>query len=575
MFLSLIIMILVGYCANYPTLILGDLVDRLISTRDDNTEFLDFIEPITLIILLFLIKEALTVLRKYIVEAISATLEKDSFIRLASHLFKANISSLQQYKAGALSIQIYRNIEGVTQLLKLIFIEFFPTVFIAVVAFLMIVHKSAVVAIVIPAVFLLSVIATLIQVNSQEGIRIKLFRLGETLGAKVAEVLANIEYVRACSATRCEEAVIKHTAGDRRETEFKHHKYMMSFDAVKSMIENLGFVAVVTVSIFLAIEKTITYGDILVFSTLYMSITLPLRELNRILDHTAESFLKLNDLMSLHDIPVQQISADRHFLKQTDFIKTTTPILEVANLNYQYGSDSDKNNLLKDINFSVTKGQFIGIAGATGCGKSTLVKVLLGLTDDYTGSIRIAGKELSNLDRESLYKNVSYLPQSAPIFSGTLLNNLTYGIGKDFDEHEIMNALDDSVLKQKVLNDYNGNLKFNFLEGGKNLSGGERQRILLSRFFLFNPYLAIFDESTSALDSKTQRLVYSSIKRAVNAGTTVIMIAHRLSILEETDEIIVMDDGQIVQRDNYRNLSRQKGCFAKLLESERVSSSTD
>ncbi|ACO04204.1 MAG TPA: ABC transporter ATP-binding protein [Persephonella sp.] len=217
----------------------------------------------------------------------------------------------------------------------------------------------------------------------------------------------------------------------------------------------------------------------------------------------------------------------------------------------------DNNQILKDVNLKINKGEKLGIVGLTGSGKSTVVKILPGLIKDYEGNVFIDDHELREYSVSSLRKHIGVISQDVFIFNDTLRNNLL--IAKpDATDEELYQAL--KKAKADFVFSMENGLDTVLGEKGSRLSGGERQRISIARIFLKDPDILIIDEGTSALDVETEEYVMEEIKEHFS-DRTVIMITHRLKILDICDRIAVMDKGTVVEEGTKKELLEKKGIF--------------
>ena len=216
--------------------------------------------------------------------------------------------------------------------------------------------------------------------------------------------------------------------------------------------------------------------------------------------------------------------------------------------------------ILQNIDLSIASGKFIGIAGPSGCGKSTLIKIIDKL-EQAEGDVALGGAPLAALSRQVLAQNVALVPQTPFLIADTIYHNICYGLSGEIPLADVQQA----ARKANIAADIEklpGTYRFVLSEGGANLSGGQRQRIALARIFLRKPKILILDEATSALDNTSEKLIQREIERMKEeCGTTVISIAHRLSTLQNCDEILVMDQGRIVQRGTFRELESTPGIF--------------
>jgi len=236
--------------------------------------------------------------------------------------------------------------------------------------------------------------------------------------------------------------------------------------------------------------------------------------------------------------------------------------INFKNLSFRY----KQKYVLKDFNLNVQKGEKIGIVGKTGSGKSTLIKLLLGLYPLQKGKISIGGKTLESYSQETLNDNFSVVLQESEMFNTSLKENVMIS-AKEHSNKRFKKALEISQLDELV-----GKLPQSVHsllgEKGYKVSGGERQRVGIARAIYKNTPILILDEATSALDSKTEKKIQEAMNTTF-ADKTMIIIAHRLSTLKNTDRIIVLDKGKIVEEGSFNSLLKQKGLFYEYYELQK------
>lgn len=224
------------------------------------------------------------------------------------------------------------------------------------------------------------------------------------------------------------------------------------------------------------------------------------------------------------------------------------PIMEVANgdvvfdkVNFKYSEHAEK-NALEDINVNIRSGQFIGILGSTGSGKTSLVNLISRLYDIQEGSLKVGGHDVKEYDLEVLRNNVAVVLQKNFLFSGTIADNLRWGNLHATDEElqEVCKIAQAEEFIESFPQKYNTRIE----QGGTNVSGGQKQRLCIARALLKKPKILILDDSTSAVDTKTDRLIRYGLRNDL-PETTKIVIAQRISSIEDADQIIIMDDGKI------------------------------
>ena len=243
-------------------------------------------------------------------------------------------------------------------------------------------------------------------------------------------------------------------------------------------------------------------------------------------------------------------------LRNGNAINADVGEIAIKNLSFQYG----ERKIIDDLSLSIKKGEKIAFVGESGSGKSTLIKILLGLLKYNQGKVRLGDMELSGICLNNLYDRVSYLSQDAPVFDGTIKENLVFE--KKVSEEQMLGALSEVQLSHLVGNLAEG-LNTEIGEKGTCLSGGEKQRLALARLWFEDSELVILDEATSAMDNLTEENVMKSVMQKMK-DKTVIAIAHRLNSIAGFDRIILFREGKIVGQGTFEELLRTDSYFMDL-----------
>ena len=243
-------------------------------------------------------------------------------------------------------------------------------------------------------------------------------------------------------------------------------------------------------------------------------------------------------------------------LRNGNAINADVGEIAIKNLSFQYG----ERKIIDDLSLSIKKGEKIAFVGESGSGKSTLIKILLGLLKYNQGKVRLGDMELSGICLNNLYDRVSYLSQDAPVFDGTIKENLVFE--KKLSEEQMLGALSEVQLSHLVENLAEG-LNTEIGEKGTCLSGGEKQRLALARLWFEDSELVILDEATSAMDNLTEENVMKSVMQKMK-DKTVIAIAHRLNSIVGFDRIILFREGKIVGQGTFEELLRTDSYFMDL-----------
>ena len=238
--------------------------------------------------------------------------------------------------------------------------------------------------------------------------------------------------------------------------------------------------------------------------------------------------------------------------------------LSFENVTFTY--PMDKEPMLKDVSFTIEPGQMVGVVGATGAGKSTLAQLIPRLFDPQEGAIKIGGKDIREVSEGTLRKTVSIVLQRAILFSGTIADNLRQGKGDAtlFEMERAANIAQASEFIHRMEKTFESPVE----ERGTNFSGGQKQRMSIARGIVSNPRILIFDDSTSALDAKSERLVQEALNKDLN-GTTTIIIAQKISSVVHADKILVLDQGRLIGQGTHADLVANNAVYREIYETQK------
>ncbi|MEZ4688105.1 MAG: ATP-binding cassette domain-containing protein [Bacteroidia bacterium] len=223
---------------------------------------------------------------------------------------------------------------------------------------------------------------------------------------------------------------------------------------------------------------------------------------------------------------------------------------------------------LKDLSFSLKPGMKLGILGPTGSGKSTLCALIPRLFDVETGEIRFGGNSIRDYSRHALRSNIGYAPQDVFLFSDTIRENIAFG-NPNASLEEIENAAKKAQVHHNIV-DFKDGYDTKIGERGVSLSGGQKQRISIARAWVRQPKLLILDDVLSAVDTRTEEAILTNLQeyRAAHPETATVMVAHRISCLQDADMIIVLEDGRITERGTHESLNKAGGYYQRIYEKQ-------
>lgn len=299
-----------------------------------------------------------------------------------------------------------------------------------------------------------------------------------------------------------------------------------------------------------AITNGVNRGDYMAFSAAYGTISSALMTLSGVALEFANIGPTLNLIRPvLNEKP--ESSSGRKILT------SISGDIEISNITFKYNEDGP--TILDDLSLSIKQGEYLGIVGKTGCGKSTLIRILLGFEKPQQGTVFYGGRDLSNLDLRSVRQKIGVVMQNGSLFPGDIFSNIIvtspWKTIDDAWEAARIAGIEEDIRAMPM------GMHTVISEGAGGISGGQKQRLMIARAIISKPKILIFDEATSALDNITQKHVSDSISSFEN---TRIVVAHRLSTIKNCDRIIVLDQGKVAEEGTYEELMRKKGQFYDL-----------
>ncbi|MGN1417197.1 MAG: ABC transporter ATP-binding protein, partial [Oscillospiraceae bacterium] len=302
-----------------------------------------------------------------------------------------------------------------------------------------------------------------------------------------------------------------------------------------------------------AVKGTIPPGDVVMYQTYFGTIVNSVSGIITLLPTISKGLESVN---SIGDILLCTDVEDSGSKKDIGSVKGD---IEFRDVTYKY-KDADE-PVLNHLNLKIKAGETVAFVGASGAGKTTLINMVIGFLRADSGEILIDGKPMSSFNIQSYRRNISVVPQTPILFTGTIRENITYG-SEDISEKFLNEVIEAANLKDVIESMPNG-LDTMISEHGANLSGGQRQRVSIARAFVRDPSILILDEATSALDTISEKKIQDSIDRLVKDRTTLI-VAHRLSTIRNADKIAVIGEGGLKEFGTYDELMAKKGDFYKL-----------
>jgi ATP-binding cassette, subfamily B, bacterial len=371
------------------------------------------------------------------------------------------------------------------------------------------------------------------------------------LAGSTTESLRNIELVKSLGLAQQEVARLNATTDKILQLELKKVRYIRSLSFVQGTAVNFLRTSILFLMLYLIYAQAITVGQFFSLFIYSFFIFGPLQELGNIINVYREAEVSLKNFQDILDIPTEPRPANPVPLPSLDR-------LAFDGVSFKHQSASSP--ALIDISFDVRRGDTIAFVGPSGAGKTTLVKLLVGLYAPQSGAILYNGHPAATVDLNQLRERIGFVTQDTQLFSGTIRENLLF-VNPRASDGECLEVLRHAACDSLLARADRG-LDTVIGEGGVKVSGGEKQRLSIARALLRRPHLLVFDEATSSLDSLTEEEISETIREvAARQDVITILIAHRLSTIMHADRIFVLERGRVVESGSHVDLLEQKGLY--------------
>lgn len=469
-----------------------------------------------------------------------------------------SFSNIDKYSTAGLVTRLTTDVTNVQNAFQMIIRIFVRAPFTLVLAMIMSFYINAKLSLIfVGAIIILGVSLYFIMIKVYPIFK-RLFKKYDALNGSVQENLSAIRVVKAYVREDYEISKFKKESGELAKISINAEKVLILNSPIMQFTMYTCILLLSWLGAKMIVSNTMTTGELLSLFTYATNILMSLMLIS----------------MVFVMVTMARSSAERItevIYEESNLTNPKEPIFEVENgeiefnnVSFSYSKDSE-NNSLENINFKIKSGETIGIIGGTGSGKSTLVQLIPRLYDVTSGNVKVSGIDVREYDIETLREEVSMVLQKNVLFSGTIKENLRWG-NKNATDEEIIQACRQAQAEEfieKFPDKYD-----TFIEqGGNNVSGGQKQRLCIARALLKKPKILILDDSTSAVDTKTDSQIKKAFKESI-PDTTKIIIAQRISSIDESDKIIVLDDGKINGIGTHDELLSTNDIYREVYESQ-------
>ncbi|NND00787.1 MAG: ABC transporter ATP-binding protein/permease [Gammaproteobacteria bacterium] len=470
------------------------------------------------------------------------------------HLHSLDLAYHLERQTGGLSRDIERGVNGISFLMRFMVFNIVPTFLeIGLIVGLLLWRYSIWFAVIV----LVSVIAyigfSVLATEWRTNFIRQMNRAESRSSARSVDSLLNFETVKyfnneAYEASRYDENLAEWETARRR-----NRLTLFGLNGGQSLIIAAAMTSAMILAAYNVQAGQMTIGDFVLINALMIQIFMPLNFLGFVYREMKGSMANIDAMFAL-----LKVESQVRDLPDARALKTSLGVIEFSHVAFSY---DQQRRILHGVSFKVAAKQKVAIVGSSGSGKSTIMKLLFRFYDVDHGSILIDGQDISEVTQLSLRQAISVVPQDTVLFNASIFENIQYG-NVDASEAEVWNAIRMAYLAEFIEQLPDG-AETRVGERGLKLSGGEKQRVAIARAILKKPAIMIFDEATSSLDSRAEQRILQAMEQ-VRGDYTLIVIAHRLSTVVDADQILVLDNGEIVEQGTHQSLLKMRRRYFSL-----------
>ncbi|WP_049499567.1 peptide cleavage/export ABC transporter [Streptococcus parasanguinis] len=503
------------------------------------------------LIITYIIQQIMSYSRDYLLTVLSQRLSIEVILSYIRHIFELPMSFFATRRTGEV-VSRFTDANSIIDALASTILSLFLDVSILLTVGSVLLAQN-------PNLFLLSLVSIPIYITiifvflkPFEEMNHDVMQSNSLVNSAIIEDINGIETIKSLTSEEIRYQKIDGEFTDYLNKSFKLSKYSILQTALKQGAKLIINIYTLWLGAQLVMSNKISIGQLITFNSLLTYFTNPLENI-------------INLQTKLQSAKVANNRLNEVYLVESEYSNSQT-LTNVFSLNgdikfeeisYKYGFGRDT---LSDINITIKQGDKISLVGISGSGKTTFAKMIVNFFSPYKGRITINNNDLKIIDKKVLRKHINYLPQQAYIFSGTILENLTLGASESITQEDIIKACEIAEIRKDI-----EEMPMNYqtqLSDGAGLSGGQKQRIALARAILTKAPVLILDEATSGLDVLTEKKVIDNLMAM--SDKTIIFVAHRLSISKRTNQVIVLNQGKIIETGSHNELSEKKGFYYHL-----------
>ncbi|MEL0463381.1 peptide cleavage/export ABC transporter [Streptococcus pneumoniae] len=503
------------------------------------------------LIITYILQQMMSFSRDYLLTVLSQRLSIDVILSYIRHIFELPMSFFATRRTGEVISRFTDANSIIDALASMILSLFLDVSILIIIGSVLLVQNTN--------LFLISLISVPIYIiiifafmKPFEKMNNDVMQSNSMVSSAIIEDINGIETIKSLTSEEIRYQTIDSEFVDYLDKSFKLSKYSILQSSLKQGAQLILNIVILWFGAQIVMTGKISIGQLITFNTLLSYFTNPLENIINLQTKLQSAKVANNRLNEVY--LVESEFKNTQTLTDSQFL---TGSICFEDISYKYGFGRDT---LNNINLTIKQGDKVSIVGISGSGKTTLAKMIVNFFEPYKGRITINNNDLKMIDKKVLRQHINYLPQQAYIFSGSILENLTLGANQMISQEDIIKACEIAEIRQDIEQMPMGYQTE--LSDGAGLSGGQKQRIALARALLTKAPVLILDEATSGLDVLTEKKVIENLMAMTDK--TIIFVAHRLSISERTNQVIVLNQGKVIETGSHQELITKQGFYYHL-----------
>jgi len=559
---AMLCLILTKVASVYLPFILKDIVDTLDANVPDNLQVA--IVPLGFVAAYGMTRLAIVVfaeIRDTLFGRVTERAIRRIGLKVFRHLHALDLDFHLNRQTGGLSRDIDRGTTGISFLMRFMVFNIVPTLLeISMVVTILFVNYGIWFAVITLGSIIVYIFYSVYATNLRTRFVRAANAADSSSNTRAIDSLLNYETVKYFTNEEFEAKAYDKQLAMWERAKIKNRLSLFALNGGQALIIALAMTSMLALAAVKVSEGEMTLGDFVLINAFMMQIFMPLNFLGFVYREIKGSLANIENLFGLlAKSPKVKNAPDAKDL----VIKKGS--INVENIEFSY---HEKRKIIKNISFKINGGEKVAVVGTSGSGKSTLVKLLFRFYDVSSGKILIDGQNVADVNQHSLRQHIGIVPQDTVLFNDSLFANIQYG-DPQASKAQVLAAIEMAHLTKFIASLPDG-VQTMVGERGLKLSGGEKQRVAIARTILKNPTILVFDEATSSLDSQSEQAILSAINEVAKNRTSLV-IAHRLSTIIDSDNIIVMSEGNIVEQGNHQQLLALHGKYSKMWQLQQSS----